>query len=253
MERVKMKEQSQIMDVCLLAGDMMLKGGADTSRVTETMTQIAAVFDDRPSQCFVVHTGIIFSIDGVNPTKLIRVSERSTDLQKVADVNHVCRKISGGDLSLKEAYSQLKAIEKPEFTYPTWLRILSAAIASGCFLMMFKGGWGDFLPACLAGGLGFTGLVYFHRLTKLEFLFFAEFVASLIIGAVSAGLTHFGLGHEVDKIIVGSVIPLVPGVLIINAIRDFMAGHLISGLSRGAEAFLTVFAIGMGTAIAFVL
>ncbi|GGE29368.1 membrane protein [Pullulanibacillus camelliae] len=250
-----MKEQSQrineIIDVCLLAGDIMLKSGAETYRVEDTMTRIAAAFDDRASQCFVMPTGIIFSIDGTDPTKLIRVSERSTDLQKVADVNHVSRKISSGELSLKEAYLQLKAIEKAELTYSIWQRILSASIASGCFLIMFKGGWFDFLPACVAGGLGFAGLVYFHRLIQLKF--FAEFLASLIIGVLAVGLTHFGLGHEMDKIIIGSVMPLVPGLLITNAIRDLMAGHLVSGLSKGAEAFLTAFAIGMGIAFAFAL
>ena len=42
--------------------------------------------------------------------------------------------------------------------------------------------------------------------------------------------------------------PLVPGLSITNAVRDLMAGHLLSGLSKGAEAFLTAFAIGAGIA-----
>jgi len=42
---------------------------------------------------------------------------------------------------------------------------------------------------------------------------------------------------------------LVPGLLVTNAIRDLMAGHLVSGLSKGAEAFLTAFAIGAGIAV----
>ena len=39
--------------------------------------------------------------------------------------------------------------------------------------------------------------------------------------------------------------PLVPGVLITNAVRDLMAGHFISGMAKVAEAFLTAFAIGL--------
>lgn len=58
-----------------------------------------------------------------------------------------------------------------------------------------------------------------------------------------------GIGHELDKIIIGSVMPLVPGLLITNAVRDLMAGHLVSGISKGAEAFLTAFAIGTGIAV----
>lgn len=70
---------------------------------------------------------------------------------------------------------------------------------------------------------------------------------------LAALLVSLGLGRELDKIIIGSVMPLVPGLLITNAVRDLMAGHLVSGLSRGAEAFLTAFAIGTGIAVMFTL
>ena len=43
--------------------------------------------------------------------------------------------------------------------------------------------------------------------------------------------------------------PLVPGVPITNAIRDILAGQLLSGLSKGVEASITAFAIGAGVAI----
>ena len=82
---------------------------------------------------------------------------------------------------------------------------------------------------------------------------FAEFTASLVIGLLSALLVASGLGTQIDKIIIGSVMPLVPGLSITNAVRDLMAGHLLSGLSKGAEAFLTAFAIGAGIAIVFTL
>jgi uncharacterized membrane protein YjjP (DUF1212 family) len=64
-------------------------------------------------------------------------------------------------------------------------------------------------------------------------------------------LVAIGLGNDLDKIIIGSVMPLVPGMLITNAVRDLMAGHLVAGLSKGAEAFLTAFAIGTGIALIF--
>jgi len=52
-----------------------------------------------------------------------------------------------------------------------------------------------------------------------------------------------------DNIVVGGIIPLVPGVAITNAIRDVIAGDLLSGLSRGLEAALTSVAISMGVVI----
>ena len=40
---------------------------------------------------------------------------------------------------------------------------------------------------------------------------------------------------------------LVPGIAITNAIRDTIAGDLVSGLTRAAEAFFIALSIAVGT------
>jgi len=40
-------------------------------------------------------------------------------------------------------------------------------------------------------------------------------------------------------------------VAITNAVRDMLAGHLLSGLARGMEALFSVSAIGIGIALIF--
>ncbi|WP_335869562.1 threonine/serine exporter family protein [Bacillus sp. 2205SS5-2] len=243
------RETYDVMQVCLLAGKIMLRSGAETYRVEDTMMRIATSFGMEQSHSYVTPTGIIFSIEGDEPTKtkLIRIVARSTDLKKVTVVNGISRQIAEGGLSVKEAYDKLKEVENNNLTFPLPIQTIAAAIASGCFLIMFEGHWNDFLPALLAGGVGYYSFVYFHKVIEIKF--FAEFLASFLIGLLAYLFTNIGLGHELDKIIIGSVMPLVPGVLITNAVRDLMAGHLISGLSKGAEAFLTAFAIGSGIAV----
>ncbi len=245
----QLERKYDIMEVCLLAGKVMLENGAETYRVEDTMMRIASFYGIKESHSYVTPTGIIFSIETSEPTKtkLIRISERTTDLQKVTLVNSISRIIGNGELTVEEAYERLKEIEEKDYKFSFSIQLLSAAIASGCFLIMFLGNWNDFIPAMIAGGLGFYSVVSFHRLVPIKF--FAEFVASFIIGLVALGFVHFGIGQELDKIIIGSVMPLVPGLLITNAVRDLMAGHLVSGLSKGAEAFLTAFAIGAGIAV----
>jgi uncharacterized membrane protein YjjP (DUF1212 family) len=246
-------DKYEIMDVSLLAGKIMLESGAETYRVEDTMMRIAASYGIKKSHSYVTPTGIMFSLETKEPTKtkLIRISERTTDLKKVTMVNSVSRTISQGNISLEEAYEMLQEIEATNVAFPLWVQLAAASISSGCFLIMFQGLWTDFIPAMFSGGLGFLTVVYFHRLIPIRF--FAEFTASLVIGLLSALLVASGLGTQIDKIIIGSVMPLVPGLSITNAVRDLMAGHLLSGLSKGAEAFLTAFAIGAGIAIVFTL
>lgn len=243
---------NEIIDVCLLAGKILLESGAETHRVEDTMTRISAAFGREESHSFSMPTAIIFSIDGNHSaSKLIRISYRSTDLCKVALVNSISRAITNKELTLKEAYVQLKELENKHVTYPTWVQIFAAFITSGCFTIMFDGQWHDFIWACLAGGIGFACLLYLHRL--LEVRFFAEFIASFVIGLVAVFIIYLGLGWELDKIIIGAVMPLVPGLLITNAARDLITGHLVSAQAKMADAALTSLAIGAGIAVALVI
>lgn len=250
---MEQERKYDIMEVCLLAGKILLESGAETYRVEDTMVRIASSYGIPQSHSFVTPTVIIFSVETSEPTKtkLIRISDRTTDLEKVTMVNRISRKISGGELTLEAAYHLLKNVEETNYAFSFKVQLAGASLTSGCFLIMFDGTWHDFIPAMVAGGLGYTGSVYFHRLVSTKF--FAEFMASIIIGLIAIAFIGLGLGNELDKIIIGSVMPLVPGLLITNAVRDLMAGHLLSGLSKGAEALLTAFAIGSGIAVMLLL
>ncbi|MEH7384647.1 threonine/serine exporter family protein [Bacillus sp. JJ1521] len=242
-----MEKKSEIVEICLLAGKIMLESGAETYRVEDTMNRMAAAFGILTSHSYVTPTAIMFSASQTEPTNLIRINERSTDLEKVTITNSISRKISSGDLTLEEAKMELDELSKKDLSYPIWIQILASAIASGCFTIMFFGTWTDFLPACVAGGVGFAFFIFIHKLIRIKF--FSEILASFLIGIVAYLFIITGVGAELDKIIIGSVMPLVPGLLITNAIRDLIAGHLVSGLSKGAEAFLTALAIGTGIAV----
>lgn len=245
---------SQIEDpaqLCLLAGKIMLQSGAETYRVEDTMARMASAMGITHSQSYVTPTGIVFQLEENGAAKLIRIAERTTDLQKVAAVNDVSRKLSCGSITYHTAHHMLVDIETAKHAYPVGIQIAGAAISSGCFTFMFQGGYVDFLPSVLCGALAFSTFIAFHKLARVRF--FAEFTASFFLGLLAMLLVHFGIGKELDKIIIGSVMPLVPGLLITNAVRDLMAGHLVSGLSRGAEAFLTAFAIGAGIAVGFTI
>lgn len=233
--------------LCLLAGKIILKCGGETQRVEDTMMRIAAAYGHEDSHSYVTPTGILFAIDGSSHvTRLVRISNRSNNLKKVALVNDISRKVVAGSLTYHEALAQLQEVDKAKLDYPVWLSTLAAAIGSMCFLYMSGGKWLDLIPVFFIGGIGYFCFTMLHNLVKIKF--FAEFLTSLLVGTLAVLVVHLNLAVKVDPIIIGSVIPLVPGLHITNAIRELMAGHLVSGLSKGAEAFLTASAIGAGIA-----
>lgn len=231
----------------MLAGKIMLESSAETYRVEDTMNRIARAFGIENSQSYATPTGINFSVDQAGVANMMRIERRTTDLNKIAEVNHISRQIAAGEMSLDEAMTALQKLEKQSFAYSNKIMVLIAAIASGSFTIMFGGIWADFIPALITGGIGFIVFLWFDKLVEIRFI--SEFVAAFVIGLIAVGFIYFELGVELEKIIIGSVMPLVPGLHITNAVRDLLAGHLIAGISKGAEAMLTAFAIGAGIAV----
>lgn len=245
----------EIMEVCLLSGKIMLQSGAEIYRIEDTMNRIARACAVYEVNSYVTPTGIFLSLQGQErdqeQTKFLRIHERQIDLNKIVNVNDVSRKLSAGEFSIQQAHDALKNIEKSTFLYPFWLQLIAAALASGFFSLMFGGAMIDFLPAVAAGGLGF--LLYAKSTRRIPVKFFSEIIAAFAIGFIAYLFYYLGMDIQIDKVIIGSVMPLVPGVLITNAVRDLMAGDLIAGLARGTEAFLTAFAIGAGVAVVLAL
>lgn len=238
------------LDCFLLAGRIMIESGAETYRVEDTMLRMARSLGIEDAQSYVTPTGIILSIGKRQITKITSISNRITDLHKIALVNNVSRKLTNKIITLEQAYEELIKIQKTNYFLPISLQLLTAASAGSALMILFGGLWSDLPATFVAGAVGFIVVTILHDLTKVKF--FSEFLAALFIGLVAHFAVKFHLGTEIDKIIIGGVMPLVPGLLITNAIRDLMAGHFTSGITRGAEAFLTAFAIGSGIALVVV-
>ena len=93
-------DEDKVIDVVLIAGRILLESGAETYRVEDTMNRISASFGLDDTYSFVTSTAIIFSLNNRTNTRLIRIRERTTDLEKIALTNSLSRKISSNQLSI---------------------------------------------------------------------------------------------------------------------------------------------------------
>ena len=91
--------------------------------------------------------------------------------------------------------------------------------------------------------------LYLYLLWKFKVKYMGEFVSSLLIGVLAILTTKLGWTSNLNDIIIGSVMPLVPGVPLTNAARDLVSGNLISGPTRALEAIITAMAIGCAIVI----
>lgn len=240
-----------VMDVCLLAGEIMLKYGAETYRVEETLERMAKAAALSNVHCFATTTGIFLSFEEKKEKEdlmqMVRVDDRMQDLNKVTEVNQVSREFVSGIITIEQAREKLEQIAKSPMQYPLWLIHLAAGVAGSGFSYLFGGGWFDLIPAFIAAMISSIVVVEFERYLKVRFA--AEFTAAFCGGTIAILLVFIGLGNNLDQIIIGSLMPLVPGVPLTNAVRDLMSGDLLAGVSRGAEALLTALSIASGIAL----
>lgn len=244
-------DEDKVIDVVLIAGRILLESGAETYRVEDTMNRIAASYGLEDTYSFVTSTAIIFSLNNRTNTRLIRIRERTTDLEKIALTNDLSRKISTHKLSIDEAKNELIHLHHTSLQFTFLFKFLASAIACGFFLFMFGGVAHDFIYAVLSGAGAFLTFNFVQKFIQIKF--FSEFISATVVILIASATTNLGWAYNQDTITIAGVMPLVPGILITNAIRDLMAGELLAGMSRGVEAALTSFAIGAGVAIVLLI
>ena len=244
---VARKKEELAIDAVLLAGRLMMQCGAETYRVEDTMRYMAESQQLFEPNSFVTPTGIIFTAGRPSQTKLVSVGDRANDLGKVARVNDVSRKLTSGEWTIDRAYEELVSIDLDPPSFPCYLKAIASAIASASFFILFDGSIGQIGYAALAGGFSYIISEWLEAYSKVRFI--GQFLGALFAAVFAYFITSDGATGDLDALIVAGVMPLVPGVLITNAVRDLMSGHFVSGVSKGAEAVLTSFAIGAGVAL----
>lgn len=240
-----------LMDTAMLAGEVMLASGAETYRVEDTMHHILKTSELSTIETIVLLTGITASISGeaVKPVTMVkRVSKRSTDLSKIEQVNQISRKYCGNEITLSEANLCLKKIQSEH--YPKWLSFM-APIGVGVGFTVFFGGQQWDSIASVFVGLCLSLVMSACKKLKLN-TFIADVVMAFSVASVSMLLLQLlGDAMHLEAVVIGSIMPLVPGVAVTTAVRDTLQGDYISGSARTLEAFLkaTGIAVGIGLGI----
>ncbi|MBR4912681.1 MAG: threonine/serine exporter family protein [Bacteroidales bacterium] len=243
-----MDEQNKIMELAYEAGAILLENGAEISRVDETMRRIAGHYGVDDENFFVLSNGIMATAKGFARTKFIPIKGASLD--KVVTVNQLSREVSEGKCDLDQLESRLKAIRamRPK---PAWEQIAASAFGSAAFCIIFGGGFADSIAAFVAGLVLWVYMLFvgYRHLSRIAGAITGGLLATLLCGV----MFRLGLGTHLSNMIIGAIIPLIPGVPFTNGIRDLAHEDYIAGVTRLLDALLTFFCISMGVALAFML
>lgn len=234
-------EISELMNFAADIGTGLLESGAETRRVEDTLDRIIKHFYDGYSEIFVVLTGFFVNVGAY--TKTVRVKYRTINLDKVSKINMLSRDIVSNKVDFDGAVIRLKDImtQKP---YPLWLKTASAALCCGFFTLMFGGGLYEGLNSFIVGAALNVFIQAMRRHRTADFI--VTFSGGVLLALFTVLLYALGLGENLGVMINGSIMPLVPGLAITNALRDIIEGDYISGGARMFDAVVAAVALAAG-------
>lgn len=243
-----MEKNREVLELAVLAGETLLANGAEIFRVEETIIRILESFGITDHNVYVVTNSIVASVEeqGEAPCYAVRHVEQSNlNLSRVTAVNTVSREIAAakGVCDIPALREKIVTCGKaPEGA--AWLRVLACAMGAGSFCYILGGDVWDSVAAFLAGLVLQLFLFGSQRVGMNRYI--ERILGGVVITICSQLLLLAGVGHSLDSVMTGVIMPLVPGVLLTTAIRDFFNSDYLSGTIHLVDALLIAASIAVG-------
>lgn len=237
-----------LLKTAALAGEIMLKSGAEAYRVEDMLNRILKLGGTEVAESYVLSTGFMISVaeEGKTPVTLVRrVRERETDLNRIYEVNNVSRGLCQGKLTLEEAYDRLNRIKEVKI-YKNY-QVQAGLVGIGVSFTALMGGSAVDVLTSLAVGIVLMLVLCLCRKTRQNSILgttFGSFALAFAAYTIQAALP----GVNGETVIIGCIMPLVPGMAFTNALRDITYGDYISGGAKITEAILVAAAVAAGVA-----
>ena len=246
-----MATTKEILALAVEVADVMLRNGGEIYRIEDTVIHILKSYDVQNFDVYVLSNGIFASAneDKDDACSMIRhVPLGEVNLAKVSYLNQLARDLCSHNCTIEEGWKRIeraKALPK----YANLIQVFFCGLGSACYAFLFGGGILDF---CFAFLIGLAEQLVLHALTKHKFSRFLRNVfASVFVATCSILALNTGLPILQDKVVIGAIMPLVPGITFTTSIRDFHNGDYLSGTIHLIDALSTALCIAVGICLTY--
>ncbi|MCQ2436141.1 MAG: threonine/serine exporter family protein [Clostridia bacterium] len=240
-----------ILRVSLDIGENILRNGGEVHRVEDTITRICRSQGAAHVEVFSITSLIVASVrmdDGTYSQQMRRVYAASNNFTVVESLNQISRALCKGEIDIDEAEKRVLAGKK-EKPYSALIIYIASVVAAGCFAVFFGGNLRDGLCAALAG---LVVTLMTRKFTSANQMVLTA-LTSCIAGIIGISLVKIGLGCNADKVMIGTIMLMIPGLALGNSLRDMLCGDVISGALRLIQSLLLAVVIAFGFAVAITI
>ena len=245
--------QHLLLDCLLEMGELLLDCGAEISRVEDTLNRMGKAYGANRVDVFAIPSLVSITLnfpETIPVTETRRISSTgSTDFYRMEKLNSLSRECCREPLELGELRARLDRVaagRKP-FSVVFW----GSVLGGGGFAVFFGGTIWDGLAAAVFGA-GICLLQYALGRTELNTVasnLIVSLLTGLAIGIVSGLIPLL----HMDKIMIGDIMLMIPGLAMTNALRNMLVGNTISGTMRLAESLIWAAALAGGFMVALAI
>jgi len=236
----------KLLDCVMDIGEQMLLCGGEVHRVEDSLKRIFTAYGTARTDVFIITSSIVVTIhtaDGHVYSQTRRITETGTDYEKFHKLNALSRKICAQTISPDEIRTQLNEIAAGK-TYPLWLEFICYGSIAGAFTLFFSGNATETVVSFIIGScVRFIILICDQTVSNK---IFTKFISVLFATTLAFIALKNNLITSVDKIIIGNIMTLIPGIGLTTALKDLLVGDSIAGILRTIEACIAALAIAAG-------
>ncbi|MDO4680936.1 MAG: threonine/serine exporter family protein [Aerococcus sp.] len=245
--------QKKILEVALLAGQIMCESNAESYRVEDTMNRILTYSKSAYAVAVSFSTSIYALLDDPTETNgsyvgIKRITRRSNNLNKISQVNTVSRKLLSGKITVDEALTELQYIRSNKPQYNTFWSSVGVVGLAVSFCVIFGGTTAEVIGSFINGIVLAFVMHYMDRYLLNEALQNVVQSTCVTIGAYLLYTTVLKTADP-NAIIIASLMPMVPGTAITNSLRDIFREDYLAGGARMMEAFFSALMIALGSVV----
>lgn len=241
-----------VLCTALDVGEGLLKCGAEIQRVEDTVQRICRAYGAEHIEIFAITAMLTASVrmpDGEYSSQMRRVYGSSNDFRQLEDFNALSREICRETPPFEAIQARIHDIKRESHEHK-WVSIVGGVVAAAGFAVFFGGNAFD---ALASGVIGFfimlLGATLFSRIGP----FARTLLNSILAGLLAKTAEYLYGGFHADKIMIATIMLLIPGIAFCNALRDLFSGDTFAGSARLIQAVLLALTIASGFSIAIVL
>lgn len=252
MHAYNQREIRQLGKLLLEIGALLMSSGANTARIRITTNRIANAFG-YSCELFITHRALTLTLnnsrdeDVYNSTK--RTSPHGVNFKVVSGISRMSWSVVDEQWPLERIRQEVARLAALPH-YPRLVVLLMVGVSGAAFCRLFGGTPPEMAVSFAATLLGLFVRQEAHARHFNPYLcvYFSAASAALLSGAC----LKFGAPLPLEKAFATSILFLVPGVPLINAVSDFVDGNFLTGIARFINGSLISFCIALGLLTAIV-